>query len=1255
MSSDSSKNSASSKSHNTNADSCSATILSKLSYIVSLVRSHHPRRHSPQKRFRKRVMASVLLILTLTVFSLLTYNLVGDRFNSHIKNAFEQITGGEIEIGKASINILNDIRIQDVKVYLPDQQHDQSHLIFSADDIIMTYNPFSLLTRSLEVKKIVAAGALLRLTYDNDSSEWILTKLKLNLPKSSGKSTSPASFPQFIIRDSIIQYQSISNKQHSLPVSQKFSGYIARDLQDNLIYFDFYSDAKTLLPDCSIKGSFDPDEKELVSNFQFDMENFTSENLPPNLTAFKNLYDQINPRGKIKLKSLYSQSKGNTVTVLFENASAGMKVADTIVPLPDISGEIICSDTETRINSVSVKYTDAEFNVSGSVQGYAKDSPIDLHLSSKGFTLADDQWQNFDILKSTRNDTEDLAKYSQEARSTGSFKPVLKILVSVMPLENKKIFWELLPTGLFDLDFSFNRTEGKNDVSADIQLVEAGGRFHKFPYPVKGASGPISIRPGHVSFGPITASEEDQHVEINGSAVKNDQNKWDIVTDVEVKNVKVTDKLYSAFDKIQKDVFDMFSPQGRANAVYHIDVTQGSPPRDKLDINFKDCSGTFKYFPLPLTECYGQVHWNRQSTNFVLDHGKTFAGTVSASGQVNMNQETGDTLQCSVDFKDINLQPELVNCLPDNIKKTCLLISPTGIVSGTASLSKIFEDGIQNFYQNNKQLTSVKHDIALDLKDGSIIYDKLPVPIQNINASIAVKDEVVSLESFNGFCTNNPPLQSQMTRLSTTETADTTSPISVTGKILPDGYNLNINCKSFYLSSEIEQFINDTNPEIWEKYRPSGSANLEILVQKVQDNDQDFYCKLSPVNMNAQFQGYPLEKLGGAIIFTPDTISFDNFSIAGDQININGKINSLNNSPAFDLSVETTNLQIDERLKAAFKEQVPLLQDSFNLTGKLTSNLKIASYSNNQQSSNITKPLWNISGPIKIIDGSGNFKLPASQINADLSINLQFEPEDKNITAATRLIDLNCLVMDRPLNNTSADISYDSISKQLDIIIDQATLCNGLADGEIHITLDNNNNTSFKFALENSDLRMLTNANGDNNINGYLSGYLNLSAQDTSKLGSFDFQVTDGSLGKLPIIVEILNLINITNQHAGAFNKASIKGDFRDNQTFFSKVNFKGSSVEITGTGTMVGPFETEQANNGLLDLTFMVEAPDIIKPIPVIGSLFNAVRRGIIYVKAIGPYNDPEIEPVTLSVIGDLFNDYIGISQKPAPVPSTK
>ena len=126
-------------------------------------------------------------------------------------------------------------------------------------------------------------------------------------------------------------------------------------------------------------------------------------------------------------------------------------------------------------------------------------------------------------------------------------------------------------------------------------------------------------------------------------------------------------------------------------------------------------------------------------------------------------------------------------------------------------------------------------------------------------------------------------------------------------------------------------------------------------------------------------------------------------------------------------------------------------------------------------------------------------------------------------------------------------------------------------DGRINAVLDGSSKYDLKFAAKGCKLSLLAMSEGDNKHRGNLNGFFNLSSDGEFENGCFGIEVNDGVLGKLPLIVAIVNIINIVNPHDGAFNRASIYGDIVNSKTLFSELKFKGNAVEITGKGDYGG------------------------------------------------------------------------------------
>ena len=1186
---------------------------------LQLARSHNPRRHSPERRFRKRFTAGIALAIIVILVGLTTYHLADKRFNRHLTRALHGITGGEVDIGQAEINLLSDIRIRNINVYLPGMPHEPQYLVFSSDDILLEYNPWSIFSRELEVDRIVAIRAILNLSYNKDDKNWNITKLKLK--KGDGKRKS---FPKVFIRESYIQYRESFKDYLSPPLKQEFSGTVVRNTESNIISFDFNSNDTTSLPDCVISGSYNPDTLELVSKLKFDMEQFASDNLPPNLYQFRLLYDAINPRGELVLKSVYSPSQGNTLTVRLNQASAGINWMGTgaILPLNNVSGEIIVTADETIINSVKVGYTDASFLLTGSVKGYSGDSDIDLRIVSSDMNLPADQWDNFDIMESNIFDAGPIYNYSRDAVSSGSFKSVLRMLVCAMPKKDKKILWETIPTGRIDIDASFERADGRNNVSGDIQLVNTSARHIRFPYHLDGVHGPIHFGNGHISFGPIFCSKDGQHVTVNGKADKNENNKWVIDVGVDVKNITVNEDLYYAFNTLQREVFDLFKPSGNADAFYQIHVVQGQPPRDSIDLNLKDCSGAFKFFPVPASGCFGKVHWEREKTTFTIDQAKIAGGSLQAKGFIATPLEGDSVIDCQIDFEDTKLDNTVAGQLPTLIKNIYDKVKPLGNVSGTAKIRKVFDGHISKTPIGSIKVETIEHDINLHLSEASILLEQFPRKMEHVEAKVSVKDFGLDIIGFDGDVI----------------WPEGVSSVKASGFVDKNKYSLNLSCLQLPFDYEIRELVTDNFPDVIEKYNPTGIFDLKLNAAMEQDQKRNFSAAISPHDMQAVFMDYEIKNLNGEIVVCPDLIVLNNLSIADNSILLDGSFVDNPDRKTIDLKISANDVPVDDNLKNAFGEIVPLLSDEIGLAGLLSCDASLSL--DTADPANDMK--WYVNGVGSISNGKILLPLETTGINSAFDFSLAFDQVNDNLQLDAIANDTFASILKRPLKKTNAKIRYNSKEHMLNVDIINSEFCGGKLGGRIAAnTARSDKSAKIELTMKDCDLRDIVLAKKDKDIKGIVKGYMNLFYSPESKIGNFEFDISEGTLGRLPLIAGILNIINLSLPHEGAFKNAAIVGDIVNEKTLFTQMDFQGSAVSINGKGQMAGPFGRNEQDNGILDVTFLIEAPQFIKPIPVLGSLFNAVRSGFIHVRATGKYDKPVITPIPLSLIGDIFKEY--------------
>ncbi|MBN2843014.1 MAG: hypothetical protein JXM68_07985, partial [Sedimentisphaerales bacterium] len=629
--------------------------------------------------------------------------------------------------------------------------------------------------------------------------------------------------------------------------------------------------------------------------------------------------------------------------------------------------------------------------------------------------------------------------------------------------------------------------------------------------------------------------------------------------------------------------------------------------------------GTFRFLPVPLQHCYGNIHWDSRKTEFSLLHGKGAGGSISLSGAFTTEPESPAQLKCQVDFNDLNLNEQLMAALPANINNFGNELAISGIVSGTARIEHSLEDGLAIINQKDYQFTEIKHDVDLHLTNGNIVYKELPLAVNQVDCQANFNNGLLNIKGLTG------------------EISDPNSSVSqlaISGEIGQDLLSLKASCKNFNLTRQIGEYLEKKKPGTWQKYQPLGIADLELAVNNIADLPPDYVCTLRPVAMSAGFMGYELSDMTGSVALTPTEISFSDFSAQSGAIKLNGNVNLIGRDNTDVLNITIKDLAIDQKLKNAFGQNVVLLNDKYELSGLLSTDLKLRLLPDDFKTNT-----WQIDGSARLTKASGKFPAEVTDVKADFDLNLDYNTDNHTLAANAQANIESASLAGRPIANALAAISYDSISKDLAIELQEALFCSGTLAGLLEAEFLNNSYT-LDLAIRDAQLNQISPPDPNRgDINGIVNGFLRLNGSTTSARGNFEFEISKGTLGRLPLLAGILNLIKFTQAHDGVFNQATIKGDIVDDQTIFSSLAFKGNTIEVSGSGKMTGPLLKDKDHSGTLDLVFMIEAPDIIRPIPFIGSLFNAIRSGLIYVKAQGNYQKPEIETVPLSVFTDLFN----------------
>lgn len=137
-----------------------------------------------------------------------------------------------------------------------------------------------------------------------------------------------------------------------------------------------------------------------------------------------------------------------------------------------------------------------------------------------------------------------------------------------------------------------------------------------------------------------------------------------------------------------------------------------------------------------------------------------------------------------------------------------------------------------------------------------------------------------------------------------------------------------------------------------------------------------------------------------------------------------------------------------------------------------------------------------------------------------------------------------------------------------------------------------------------------------------------------------ELYVKEGKLWELPVILSLLNVLNIPPMDRTAFTEARLNLEVYDSRFHITRVDLLGSTVSIYGKGEI-------NPSDGAVNLTFLTGINRLAVPdIPVVGDILKAAQKQLMLVRVGGTVRTPKLDvepvaPVTntiKAIIADIF-----------------
>jgi len=1186
---------------------------------LGYLRSRRPRHHSPRQWRRIYINAMVLLLLLGSTSSFLWYYTGDERIRTQVINTLQKVSGGEVELDYASLNFLRQIRIKNLCVYLPNRPHQDENLVFAAHDVILEHNPISLLKKQLRLNRIVAQSARLKIWYDLDRQATNLQLLKIpRITVMSGKKAT------VVLRHAVIEYHEIVAGKISPALRQGVAGrfYPHQDLRD-VYEFELSGDRYNLLRESSLRGSFNFKTRQLITEGKFFLDAADISSLPPRLDSWRRFYQKCLPDGQLLVHSEFSPSTGHKTELTFHNCGLQIPLSQTAqkLPLDNIQAQIVCTDKEIQVRKFTTDIENLfQLQLHGTLKGYSRQVPFDFVFQTRGLHIPSGQWQMFD--PNTPQPGSPPENLSLKKRAT------LTALAQSSSASIRKIIRKYQPTGSMDLQVRIVRDRQSvpaSQVSPNSVLYQGkifchdvSAQYHKFPYLIHGLRGEVTFDPNEVIVGPLETQES--RPDINARAYWRKTGQFAL--DINAQGVKLDSRLYQALTPPQKQIWNQFTPGGIANIRYRYSAKPPWTPAMNLDVELLNVNARYDNFPIPLSKIKGHFHWDPNYVDFDIRQARAASGDVSVTGAINNIKSSAAQVQYYVHFHDVLLDKNLAANIRGFREYFNEQLDINGRMTGHGKFEFVTDFGLNNRNSQESAIENLSpssnYQVKFKLHNGNFLYQKYPYPLNNIQAECTLINDQLTISSLQG--------------------RHKDSHIEMAGTLRdPNHYNLQITGKPLELTEQLRQAMGKNLSNFWSSLEPEGKINLALHLQRRPERPAlDYSAKITSLDCSVHPPqlDYKINHINGTIEANPKSIVLANLKSIDNNtiIELNGHLRQAPSAGNYDLKLKTINLPINNSLKKVLPENMHRHFELHQPAGEIDADLRIL-----RRKAENTE--WVIIGRAGLRNGSCDI---ADNINITLEGQSNYGSRAKELNLKARLLSGEMSLKKRSITKMTANIDYDQAKKQLKFTEITSDFCQGRLAGHVRANFDSGH-MGYEMDIKFLDANLAEFLYSDRakvrkykNPRGRLNGWITQAKHASSepRRGSFHFIVQDAVLGELPIFAQLLHVPNLSLPKEGAFNNASFSGHIMGQTTYFNAIHLQGSAVSLSGAGLMTAP-------ENHLKLILVVDPPQWMTNVPVLGDLFRIISPELVQLRVQGPFEKPTVQSAAFPSFGAALKQF--------------
>lgn len=677
----------------------------------------------------------------------------------------------------------------------------------------------------------------------------------------------------------------------------------------------------------------------------------------------------------------------------------------------------------------------------------------------------------------------------------------------------------------------------------------------------------------------------------------------------------LTGKLREQWQKIH--------PAGEVDAHLRLSY-DGARWTPDLTVRCLNVSFTYHKFPYRLDRGVGVVELKDQHLSLNL---RAFAGgrPVAIQGEVD-NPGPAFTGRVTIEGADLTVDQNMIAALPEKPRGVVQSLNPSGTF-----------DFYMRLKRDDPAQPRVSQFLRLDVKNGSVRYDKFPYPIANIHGRIEMDD---GRWTVGDACPEARPEDALVGR-------NDRGTVACSGGLTPDGDGallwLDFVGSDIALEEELRDALPPKVQKVWNDLNPRGSLELKHAGVRYHSATRkpQITVKVEPrgetVSIEPVYFPYRLDQVqgqfqyqDGRVVFGADArpihavharvpVAASGFCLFNDQGDWRLRFTRLS----------AERVRADRDLLVALPPRLRKVVGDFNPSGPVNIDgmLELSGggvpgtpvrsswdldFNVQQTSLSAGVPLDNVSGSIRLVGQHDGAQLRCGGSLALDSVTFR-DFQFTQVHGPLSIDDRQLLLGEFPAHSAPARLPRKVTAK----------LSGGTVLANVWVGLSEPPKYHLEATLTDADLQRFAREQlaGKQNLKGNVAAGIVLDGAGTSlhgMSGRGEVRLREADIYELPVMVQLLKILSIRRPDTTGFTTSDIAFRVEGEHIYLDKIELSGDAISLVGSGEM--NFDTAiRANLGAI-----VGRSEL--QLPVLKNMMGQASQQILQVRVDGTLAEPQI-----------------------------